>query len=447
MYKMFDVLTAKNTILKRTPIDETPVPEAVLNRLEQIFGEKIAPYEAVRRIIKDVRNNGNVAVDKWSKELDGSDRSNKKVSSVEINTALENLDPTLKAALFSAADRIEAFHKIQPAVSWMDQSMGGKLGQLLRPIERVGIYVPGGTAPLPSTVLMSAIPAKVAGVSEIVIVTPPMKCVGNVNPVILAAAAIAGIDEVYLIGGAQAIAALAYGTETIRSVNKIVGPGNLFVTLAKQQVFGSVGIDGLAGPTETIVIADDTARPDWVAADMLAQAEHDLLATAILISPSEKLIVSVQKEIEYWLNGKDGANLTRSKIIEGSFLNRSGAILTRDIDEAIILSNDYAPEHLNLAVRDPWVWLEKVTSTGGVFMGENSCEVMGDYIAGPSHVMPTGGTAHFASPLNVWDFIHIISVVGLNKQTAATLGTQAETIALAEGLNAHALAGRLRSIQ
>jgi histidinol dehydrogenase len=447
MFKKFDVSEAKNTILKRVPLNETPIPEVIIQRLNEVFKEAISPDEAVKRIIRDVRSDGDSAVQQWTKRLDESDISNARVPLSAIQSSLESIDPTLKFALETAASRIEGFYRKQPAISWMDQTMGGTLGQLLRPIDRVGIYVPGGSAPLPSTVLMSALPAKVAGVKEIVVVTPPIHGRATVNPVILAAAAIAGITEIYLIGGAQAIAALAYGTESIAPVNKIVGPGNLFVTLAKQQVFGTVGIDGLAGPTETIVIADDGARPDWVAADLLAQAEHDLLAAAILLSPSEKLIGDVQNEIEVWLNGKDGANLTRSDVIRGSFLNRSGAVLTRDIEEAISISNTYGPEHLNLAIRDPWTWLEKITSSGGVFIGENSCEVMGDYIAGPSHVMPTGGTAHFASPLNVWDFLRIISVVGLNQKTAYRLGNQAEIIAQAEGLNAHALAGRLRSTQ
>ncbi|NLF49744.1 MAG: histidinol dehydrogenase, partial [Leptolinea sp.] len=351
----------------------------------------------------------------------------------------------LRTALEKAASRIEQFYRKQPAISWLDQNMGGSLGQMLRPMDRVGIYVPGGTAPLPSTVLMTAIPARVAGVKQIVMVTPPGRATGEINPVILAAAAIAGVDEIYCIGGAQAVAALAFGTESIRSVDKIVGPGNLFVTLAKQQVFGTVGIDGLAGPTETIVIADESARPDWAAADLLAQAEHDILAAAILLTPSRDVAEAVQKEMAAWLNGKDGTILSRTEIFDVSLQNRSGAVITRDIFEAVELSNNYGPEHLNLAIRDPWQYLELVTCAGGVFVGETSCEVMGDYVAGPSHVMPTGGSARFASPLNVWDFLRIISVVGLNTRTAADLGRQADIIARAEGLEAHALAGRLRS--
>ncbi len=445
MFPIYDAETAKKTILKRTSLDDMPVPQQILDRLKSTFGKEITPSDAVRQIIQEIRQQGNDAVRRWTKTLDGVDLLDNKVSKPELFKALSKLDPALRSALETSASRIEQFYRKQPAISWLDQSMGGSLGQMLRPMDRVGIYVPGGTAPLPSTVLMTAIPARVAGVKQIVMATPPGRGTGEVNPVILAAAAIAGVDEVYKIGGAQAIAALAYGTDSIKSVDKIVGPGNLFVTLAKQQVFGTVGIDGLAGPTETIVIADESARPDWAAADLLAQAEHDILAAAILLTPSRDVAEAVQKEMAAWLNGKDGTSLSRTEIFDVSLQNRSGAVITRDIFEAIELSNNYGPEHLNLAVRDPWQYLELVTCAGGVFVGETSCEVMGDYVAGPSHVMPTGGSARFASPLNVWDFLRIISVVGLNTRTAAELGRQADIIARAEGLEAHALAGRLRS--
>ena len=307
------------------------------------------------------------------------------------------------------------------------------LGQLIRPIERVGLYIPGGTAPLPSTVLMSAVPAKVAGVKEIVLAIPPQRGIGEVAPIILAAAAIVGVDEVYAIGGAQAIGALAYGTESIRPVDKIFGPGNLFVTLAKKQVFGLVGIDGLAGPTETLVIADDSANPAWVAADLLAQAEHDVLASAILLTPSKQLAEAVQVEV-----GKQLESLPRAETVAQSLQNRGGIVLTRDLDEALELSNAYAPEHLCLSVREPLAWSRKVNAAGGIFLGEYSFEVLGDYIAGPSHVMPTGGTARFASPLNVLDFVKIISLVGLEESTGRALSGPAAVLARAEGLEAHA---------
>jgi histidinol dehydrogenase len=291
---------------------------------------------------------------------------------------------------------------------------------------------------------MSAIPARVAGVKEIVVVTPPNRSFANENlpvaPIILAACANAGVDEVYLLGGAQAIGALAYGTETIRRVDKIFGPGNLFVTLAKRQVYGVVGIDGLAGPTETVVIADESANPSWVAADLLAQAEHDILATAILLTPSQSLIEKVQVEI-----GRQIEERGRAEIITASLENRGGAVLSSDLDEAVQLANEYAPEHLGLSVSDPWRWVEKVNNAGGVFMGENSFEVLGDYLAGPSHVMPTGGSAHFASPLNLWDFVKIVSLIALDETTAQTIGETAGILANAEGLDAHANAAFMRT--
>jgi histidinol dehydrogenase len=356
---------------------------------------------------------------------------------------LDSVSPAQREALKQAAARVEAFHRRQPLTSWFSNDLGGTVGQIIRPIQRVGLYVPGGTAPLPSSVLMSAIPARVAGVKEIVVVTPPNRSLANVDapvdPIILAACAIANVDEVYLLGGAQAIAALAYGTETIRPVDKIFGPGNLFVTLAKRQVYGVVGIDGLAGPTETVVVADELANPAWVAADLLAQAEHDLLASAILLTPSQTLIEKVQIEVARQVEER-----SRAEIITASLENRGGAVLTRDLDEAIQLANEYAPEHLGLSVRDPWRWVEKVNNAGGVFMGEHSFEVLGDYLAGPSHVMPTGGSARFASPLNVWDFVKIVSLVALDESTAQAIGPSAATIADAEGLDAHGNAALLR---
>jgi histidinol dehydrogenase len=295
---------------------------------------------------------------------------------------------------------------------------------------------------------MSAIPARVAGVEQIALVTPPQRGASRVDATILAAAALAGVDEVYLVGGAQAIAALAYGTQSIPPVDKIFGPGNLFVTLAKQQVFGVVGIDGLAGPTETVVVADDSANPAWVAADLLAQAEHDVLASAILLTPSQGLAEAVQVEAACQLEGDldyaGYAPLSRGEIIAASLQNRSGIVLTRDLEEALDLANQYAPEHLALSVSDPWRWAEKGRAAGGVFLGEHSFEVLGDYVAGPSHVMPTGGSARFASPLNVWDFVHIVSLIALDPATSAQIGPSAAQIATAEGLTAHARAALMR---
>jgi len=452
MFNQYTSQTARQTILKRTPPDEFPVSARVMDNIEKLFGERLTAEEAVTRILKDVRTRGDSALQDWTKRLDSIDLKPAPVSTALIQSALDSISPAQRDALEKAAARVEAFHKKQPLTSWFTNELGGTVGQIIRPIQRVGLYVPGGTAPLPSTVLMSAIPAKVAGVKEIVVVTPPSlkppsSAAGTppeqylINPIILAACAIAGVDEVYAIGGAQAIAALAYGTETIRPVDKIFGPGNLFVTLAKRQVYGVVGIDGLAGPTETVVIADDSANPAWVAADLLAQAEHDLLASAILLTPSQTLIQKVQAEVAKQIEQRN-----RADIIVASLENRGGAVLTRDLAEAVDLANEYAPEHLALSVTEPWRWAEKVNNAGGVFMGEHSFEVLGDYLAGPSHVMPTGGSARFASPLNVWDFVKIVSLVALDDKTAKAVGPVAATLAQSEGLDAHANAALLRTM-
>ncbi|MBX3036943.1 MAG: histidinol dehydrogenase [Anaerolineales bacterium] len=433
MLKQYDIQTAKQTILKRTAFDL--VDKKVLQHVEEI--------------LRDVQLRGDIALQHWTQTLDLSPNDTRfttkpQIDSVSRNillTAIDSLPRQQREGLEIAKARIESFHRKQPLTSWFTDELGGKIGQIIKPIQRVGLYVPSGTAPLPSTVLMSAIPARVAGVKEIVVVTPPMKDRKEfvIDPVILAACAIAEIDEVYPIGGAQAIGALAYGTQSIKRVDKIFGPGNIYVTLAKQKVFGIVGIDGLAGPTETAVIADEFANPKWVAADLLAQAEHDVLASAILITPSQTLIQNVQVEIKNQIE-----TLKRNNIILTSLENCGGAILTRDIQEAIDLVNEYAPEHLGLSIKEPWKWLDKIQNAGGVFMGEHSYEVLGDYVAGPSHVMPTSGTARFASPLNVWDFVKIISVVGLDENAAQVTGQVAEAIALSEKLDAHANAVSIR---
>ncbi len=426
------------------------MPPVILERIAATFGEKISAEQAVRRILRDVRSRGDAALREWSAKLDGFPADAPlRVPAEALTAALEALDAPTREALELAATRIREFYRRQPLTSWFTNDLGGTLGQFIRPHKRVGLYVPGGTAPLPSSVLMSAIPAQVAGVKEIVIVTPPLRQPANlphpasqftVSPVILAACALCGVSEVYALGGAQAIAALAYGTESIPAVDKIFGPGNLFVTLAKRQVFGAVGIDGLAGPTETVVIADETAKPAWVAADLLAQAEHDILASAILLTPSRKLAEAVQVEV-----GRQMETLPRAEILAQSLPGQSGIVVTQDLDEAAALNNTYAPEHLCLAVADPWALSEKISNAGGIFMGEHSFEVLGDYVAGPSHVMPTGGSARFASPLNVWDFVHIISLIALNPATTAEIAPLAARIARAEGLEGHARSADFRT--
>ena len=439
--RIYSVEEAQKSILKRRPLDEWPVGERVLDSIARVFGERLTPEQAVQRILREVRQGGDRALREWSQRLDDFAPHSFRVPPQELQEALRTLDPQVRQALEQAAARIEAFYRRQPLISWMSQDLGGVLGQLVRPIRRVGLYVPGGTAPLPSTVLMTAIPARVAGVQEIAITVPPQRGSGQVSKVTLAAAALAGVEEVYALGGAQAIAALAFGTESIPAVDKLFGPGNLFVTLAKRQVFGVVGIDGLAGPTETMVIADEAARPDWVAADLLAQAEHDVLASAILLTPSGSLAQAVQAEI-----ARQMESLPRGEIVAQALEHQSGIVLTRDLHQAVELANAYGAEHLCLAVRQPWEWVDKITAAGGLFLGEYSFEVLGDYIAGPSHVMPTGGTARFASPLNLMDFVRLISLVALDERTARSLAPLAAQLARAEGLEAHARAADQRAI-
>lgn len=432
--RVMNVEAAQKSILRRAAWDELEVPVTVLDRIEATFGERIAPDEAVRRILADVRKRGDAGVQSWSQKLDGNPGV-LVVSQAQITAAYAAVDAALVEAMRLAASRIEAFHRRQPAISWIHNDDEGVVGQLVRPIARVGVYIPGGTAPLFSSLLMTAIPARVAGVEWLTVISPPQRETGLPHPAILVAADIAGCDGVYVAGGAQAIAALAFGTESIPAVDKICGPGNLFTTLAKRQVFGLVGIDGLPGPTETVVIADASADPQLAAADLLAQAEHDYLARAILLTPSRDMAEAVQAAVMAQLE-----ELERSEIIEGALSQGSGIVVTDSLDQAFELANTFAPEHLCLLVEDPWSHLGRVRHAGGVFLGERSFEVLGDYVAGPSHVMPTGGTARFAGPVNVMDFVKLVSVIGLNEQALAAIGPAAELMARAEGLTAHAAA-------
>jgi histidinol dehydrogenase len=415
------------------------VPPSVQERITALFGEPLTAAQAVDRILQDVRREGDAGLRKWAERLDGGAPEGFAVSPEEMAGALAGLPGDQRAALELSIDRVRRFHQAQPVTSWMTNSLGGTVGQYVRAIRRVGVYVPAGSAPLPSSVLMSVIPAQVAGVPQLALVAPPQRSTGKVAPIILAAAALLGIEEMYAVGGAQAVAALAYGTNSIPAVDKIVGPGNLFVSLAKRQLYGVVGIDSYAGPTETMVIADDSARPEWVAADLLAQAEHDVLASAILLSPSASLIEMVQQEVARQVEER-----SRADVLAESLLNRSGAVLVRDLEEAVQVANQYAAEHLCLAVREPWRLAEQVYAAGGIFVGEHSCEVLGDYVAGPSHVMPTGGSARFSSPLNVLDFVHIVSLVALDPETSRRIAPAAAVLADTEGLDAHANAARVR---
>ena len=431
---------ARQTVLQRrslTILDQ--VPEPVRAGIRRVFGAELTPEAAVARILADVRQRGDEALRDWTARIDGLALDGIEVPAGATEAAYRALPPDLAQALDLAAERIRAFHARQPIPSWTTSDLGGTLGQRAIPMERGGAYVPGGTAPLPSSLLMAVIPARVAGVDQVFVCTPPGREGGRVPDAILAAAHVAGVDRMFRLGGAQAIAALAYGTETVPRVDKIVGAGGLFTTVAKQQVYGQVGLDGLYGPTETVVVADDSANPAWVAADLLAQAEHDVLATAILLTPSRQLAQAVQAEVARRLE-----TLSRAEVIGTSLAGQGGIVLTPDLETAVRLADEFAPEHLCLSVREPEVWAERVRNAGGLFLGEHSFEVLGDYVAGPSHIMPTGGTARFNSPVNVLDFVKIVNVIGLDAETAARLCPPAARIAAAESLTAHGAAATAR---
>lgn len=433
MLKIYSVDEAQQTILKRRPLNRTKYSPLTIERTEAFFGKGFTPPSAVEKILNEIEENGDTALLKYSCLLDRYE-GDIIVSPERLKESWESITDELKSALSGAAERIRQFHQLQPIQSWTTKAMGGVLGQRVTAVERVGVYVPGGTAPLPSSLLMSVIPAQVAGVKQIFVASPPA-----VSEVILAAAYLCGVEAVYQIGGAQAIAALAFGTQTVQKVDKIVGAGNLFVTLAKQQLFGVVGLDGLAGPTETMVIADDSANPDWVAADLLAQAEHDVQASPILLTPSEAMAKQVQAAVT-----EQTERLSRKGIIEASLLNAGGIVVTKHLDQAAELANTFGAEHLCLSVAEPQALMEKINNAGGFFLGDHSFEVLGDYVAGPSHIMPTGGTARFNSPLNVLDFVKISSIIGLDAKSARELSAAAAMIADTEGLTAHAAAARAR---
>ena len=432
-----DIEAARSTLLKRNPIEVEEVSPALKRRIKQVFGKELSPLEAVERIIADVRSRGDSALIDYAERIDGVKLTRLQVSKKEISAAYAGVSKELLSALKLAAQRIESFHQNCKRRSWIDFAEGG-LGQMIQPMDRVGAYAPGGSAAYPSTVLMTAIPAKVAGVREVVVTTPPQKD-GTVSPATLVAADIAGVDAVFKVGGAQAIAALAFGTKTIPKVDKICGPGNIFVQLAKKLVYGTVGIDGLYGPTETVIIADETADPALCAADLLAQAEHDPLSAAILITTSLKLATEVGKEVARQLK-----KLDRREIASASLDSKGGAVVVSDMEEAIALANDYAPEHLSLFVGDPWHYLGEIRNAGGVFLGEESSEGLGDYVAGPSHVMPTGGTARFSSPLTVDDFVKVVSIVGLKGERLKSLHKASAVIAESEGFGGHARSAKMR---
>ncbi|MEA3193094.1 MAG: histidinol dehydrogenase [Betaproteobacteria bacterium] len=408
---------------------------AALTRYDAAQDPAIAT--AVRAIIGDVRERGDAAVLEYTKRFDNV--SARSLSELQIGkdrtgAALQSLDAEKRDALRAAHERIRAFHERQLQQSWdYTEADGTRLGQRVTPLERVGLYVPGGKAAYPSSVLMNAVPAKVAGVRSLTMVSP------NPNPLVLAAAALAGVDSVLAVGGAQAVAALAYGTQSLQRVDKIVGPGNAYVAEAKRQVFGQVGIDMLAGPSEILIISDGTTAVEWIAMDLFSQAEHDESAQAILLSPDVRHLNAVQSAIEQLL-----PQMQRKETIAASLLGRGALIETRDLDEACTLSNRIAPEHLELLVEKPEAWLPKLTNAGAVFLGRWSSEAIGDYCAGPNHVLPTAGTARFSSPLGVYDFQKRSSLVSISQAGAATLGRISSVLAEGEGLGAHARAAEMR---
>ncbi|MBN1582297.1 MAG: histidinol dehydrogenase [Anaerolineae bacterium] len=436
---IYNVPTAQKTILRRSAWDEVEITPGLQASIENVFGEPLTPDQAVQLILQDVRTKGDAALFEYNNRIEGVAVDDLVVSQGEIETAWQNTPRDLQEALCLAADRIRVFHEKQAKQSWIEwDDSGGALGQIIRPLQRVGIYAPGGRAPYPSSLLMAAIPARVAGVETVIVASPP-KANGRISDVILAAARIAGVNAVYKVGGAQAIGAMAYGTDSVPRVDKILGPGSLFVMLAKRRVFGQVGIDGLPGPTETMLIADESADPALVAADLLAQAEHDVLASPICLTPSPDLAGRVQIQIAQQIE-----NLDRAETIVQAFKGQGGIVVTRDLAQAMELANEYAPEHLCLLVRDPWNWVGQVRNAGGVFVGEMSSEALGDYVVGPTHIMPTGGTARFTSPCNVWDFIKITSVFAPVESTTRHIAPAAIAIAKAEGLTAHAAAIEIR---
>lgn len=393
----------------------------------------------VWEILTDVRKQGDEALKNYTDKFDGVYLEELRVSDAEIDEAWSLVEDDLKEILKEAAANIRSYHVLQKEKTWLETKANGVvLGQLVNPMERVGIYVPGGKAAYPSTTLMNAIPAQVAGVDSIAMVTPPGKD-GKVNPVILAAAKILGIQEIYKVGGAQSIAALAFGTETIQPVNKIVGPGNIFVARAKKAVFGTVDIDMIAGPSEICVVADDGANPRYIAADLLSQAEHDEMASAVLITHSEEVAQATLKEVVIQTE-----NAQRKAIMEVSLADYGYIFLTESVEASLALANELAPEHLELQLKDPLSYLSKVRNAGAVFLGTYAPESVGDYFAGPNHTLPTSGTAKFSSPLGVYDFMKKSSIIYYTKEAFDSIASKVVKFAESEGLDAHANAMRVR---
>ena len=408
----------------------------------EIFARVVPQFNVekiVSDIIKDVRENGDSALYKYCEKFDGARLDSLEVSAEEIDEAVSSVEPEFLAILKKAAANIRKFHEKQVRNSFIiNDETGVVMGQKVIPVDRAGLYVPGGTAAYPSTVLMDSIPAKIAGCPEVVITTPPGRD-GKVNPVILAAAKIAGVDKIFKLGGAQAIAALAYGTESVPKVDKIVGPGNAFVAEAKRQVFGLVSIDMIAGPSEILIVADGSSNPRHLAADLLSQAEHDKLASAVLVTDSLPLAEAVSEELEGQI-----PLLERAEIARASIDNNGKIIVADDLRAAIEIANEIAPEHLELCVDNPFDYLDSIRHAGSVFMGKNCPEALGDYFAGPNHTLPTGGTAKFSSPLSVDDFVKKTQYTYFTKDALARVARDVEYFAKKEGLTAHAKSAVVR---
>jgi histidinol dehydrogenase len=434
-----------NILVKRLNSKDAGFREVLLSSLSLPMADDEAIDAAVVKILSAVKDKGDEAVLEFTKQFDRlnvASVSNLEIPRKDLEQAYSSLSAEQKSALDIAAQRVRTYHEKQKIEagchSWeYEEKDGTRLGQKVTPLDRVGIYVPGGKAAYPSSVLMNAIPAKVAGVAEVIMVVPTPD--GARNPLVLAAAYIAGVDRVFTIGGAQAVGALAYGTKTIPSVDKIVGPGNAYVATAKRRVFGIVGIDMIAGPSEILVLCDGSSNPDWVAMDLFSQAEHDEQAQSILLCPDEAFIEQVQASINKLL-----PEMPRAKVIEASLTNRALLIQVKDMPEACEIANAIAAEHLEICAVDPRKWADQIRHAGAIFMGNYTSESLGDYCAGPNHVLPTARTARFSSPLGVYDFIKRSSMIEVSEAGAQTLGAVASTLAHGEGLQAHARAAEMR---
>ena len=420
-------------LLTKKSFDEVELSPKIREANKKIFGEDLSAVEIVRKIVSDVRRRGDEAVIEWTKKIDGVELKNFSVDVTDVEIA-----PEIFASLKRAAENIHSFHAEQLPKSWITYRGESILGQSVVALDRVGVYVPGGTAAYPSSVLMNVIPAKVAGVREIFMCTPARD--GKINPTVLAAAKIAGVDKIFCIGGAQAIAALAFGTKQIPRVNKIVGPGNIFVTLAKKEVYGHCDIDMLAGPSEILIVADENANPVYAAADMLSQAEHDPLACSIVITTSAELAEKISACVDEQLQ-----KLPRREIAQTSIERNGLIVVAENLDEAAHFANFSAPEHLELLVAAPFELLPKIRHAGAIFLGENSPEPLGDYFAGPNHVLPTGGTANFYSVLNVETFLRRTSLISYTRKDLLAAADDIIGLAQAEGLDAHAAAISIRN--